>query len=143
MDNYEDIINLPYKKSTRKKQMSLRDRAAQFGSFAALKGHSEAIEETSRLTDKKPDIDEYEVERINGILIEISEDISKEPKIAVTYFIPDEKKEGGMCMTIIGQAVKIREFEKELVLKDKRIVPIEEILDIKIIKQNCPCKTTE
>lgn len=134
MDNYEDIINLPYRKSSRKKQMSMKDRAAQFGSFAALKGHDEAIAETARLTDKKPDIDEYEIERINATLLEISEDISKEPKIVVTYFIPDEKKAGGMCMTIGGQAVKIREFEKELILKDKRIVPVEEILDIKIIK---------
>lgn len=134
MDNYEDIINLPYKKSTRKKHMSLRDRAAQFGSFAALKGHDEAIEETARLTDKKPDIDEYEIEKINNTLLEILQNISEEPKIVLTYFIPDDKKEGGMCVTISGQAVKIREFEKELILKDKRIVPIEEILDIKIIK---------
>ncbi|MBE7050084.1 MAG: hypothetical protein E7394_04855 [Ruminococcaceae bacterium] len=134
MDNYEDIINLPYKKSTRKKHMSLRDRAAQFGSFAALKGHDEAIEETARLTDKKPDIDEYEIEKINNTLLEILQNISEEPKIVLTYFIPDDKKEGGMCVTIGGQAVKIKEFEKELILKDKRIVPIEEILDIKIIK---------
>ena len=53
MGKYDDIIDLPYKKSTRHAHMSTHDRAAQFAPFAALTGYKEAIEETERLAEKK------------------------------------------------------------------------------------------
>lgn len=43
MNNYEDIINLPHHVSTKRPQMPLKDRAAQFAPFAALTCHDEAI----------------------------------------------------------------------------------------------------
>lgn len=60
---YEDIIDLPYRKSTRHPQMSAHDRAAQFGAFAALTGHSDAISETARLNEE-------EMKRTLGVEIE-------------------------------------------------------------------------
>lgn len=42
MGQYNDIINLSRPKSNRP-SMSLIDRAAQFGSFQALTGHSEDV----------------------------------------------------------------------------------------------------
>ena len=53
MEKYESIINMPYQKSTKRKHMSLNDRAAQFAPFAALTGYEESIKEVSRTTDKK------------------------------------------------------------------------------------------
>lgn len=133
MDSYEDIINLPYRKSTRKKHMSMRDRAAQFGSFAALKGHSEAIEETARLTDERPELDEYKIDEINSKILQIIKDAGSEKQYLITYFIPDDKKAGGMCLAVKGQVERVKEFEKEIHLKDKRIIPIGEILEIEEI----------
>ena len=52
---YDDIINLPHHRSTKRPHMSLHDRAAQFAPFAALNGYSEAIEETARITQEKND----------------------------------------------------------------------------------------
>ncbi len=46
-DTYDDIINLPHHTSAKHPRMSMSGRAAQFGSFAALRGHSQAIENTS------------------------------------------------------------------------------------------------
>ena len=43
-EKYEDIINLPYRKSTRHPQMSMSERAAQFSPFAALTGFGNVIE---------------------------------------------------------------------------------------------------
>ncbi len=43
---YDDIIHLTRPPSERP-PMSMEDRAAQFAPFAALSGHSEAIEETA------------------------------------------------------------------------------------------------
>lgn len=51
--NYDDIINLPHHRSTRRPYMSLHDRAAQFAPFAALSGHEAAIEETVRLNETR------------------------------------------------------------------------------------------
>ena len=42
-NKYEEIINLPQHVSKRHPPMSMAARAAQFGSFAALKGHDDAI----------------------------------------------------------------------------------------------------
>lgn len=50
---YDDIINLPHHVSERHPQMPLADRAAQFSPFAALTGHSAAIQETARLAEER------------------------------------------------------------------------------------------
>lgn len=47
-DKYDDIINLPHHVSAKHPPMSMQARAAQFGSFAALKGHDEAMERQAR-----------------------------------------------------------------------------------------------
>lgn len=49
-DEYRDIINLPHHVSSKRPQMSMLDRAAQFSPFAALTGYDDAIHETARLT---------------------------------------------------------------------------------------------
>lgn len=43
---YADIIDLPHHVSKRHPKMPLLDRAAQFGSYAALRGYDEAVTET-------------------------------------------------------------------------------------------------
>ena len=55
MGEYDDIINLPYRKSTKHKQMSMEARAAQFAPFAALTGYDEAVAEAVEISTKKRD----------------------------------------------------------------------------------------
>ena len=43
---YADIIDLPHHVSKRHPKMPLLDRAAQFGSYAALRGYDEEVTET-------------------------------------------------------------------------------------------------
>lgn len=57
-ENYEDIINLPHHVSSKRPQMPMLDRAAQFSPFAALTGYDDAIHETARLTNNKVDLSE-------------------------------------------------------------------------------------
>lgn len=52
---YEDIINLPHHVSPTHPRMSMRQRAAQFGSFAAVRGHSAAIHKTAEQHDAEDD----------------------------------------------------------------------------------------
>ena len=73
---YDDIINLPHHVSLTHPHMSRLDRAAQFSPFAALTGYDAAIKETARLTDKKVELGEYELEELNRTLLELSDHIS-------------------------------------------------------------------
>lgn len=59
-NNYADIINLPHHVSKSHPQMPLSDRAAQFGSYAALRGYDTAVQNT---VEKSIDQKENEVER--------------------------------------------------------------------------------
>lgn len=45
-DKYDDIINLPHHEPRYHSRMSMRQRAAQFAPFAALKGSYESLKET-------------------------------------------------------------------------------------------------
>ena len=56
---YDDIISLPHPTSSRHPRMLISDRAAQFSPFAALAGHSAALAETARLTDRQIESGDY------------------------------------------------------------------------------------
>ena len=43
----------------------MHDRAAQFAPFAALVGYDDAVAETARLTEARPELDEQEQRAIN------------------------------------------------------------------------------
>ena len=58
--SYDDIINLPHRVSPTRERMSMHDRAAQFAPFAALIGYDDAVAETARLTESRPELDEQE-----------------------------------------------------------------------------------
>lgn len=127
---YDKIINLPHHQSKNRKRMSMTERAAQFGAFRALTGYEDEIAETARRTDKKIELDEYAKTDINTKLQYIIDHIEDEQEIAVTYFVPDSKKSGGVYITINGVVSKIMEYEKILVFEDGTEIPIEEIFSI-------------
>ena len=104
---YDDILNLPHPTSQNHPRMSLHDRAAQFSPFAALTGHEAAIKETARLTDDKQILSEDVIEKINGQLKIIAENIGAEQEITVTYFVPDSKKSGGAYVDCAGTVRKL------------------------------------
>lgn len=58
--DYSDIIGKSRPRSTKRKPMSLADRAAQFSSFAALVGFSDLIEETGKAKEEKEGEEEEE-----------------------------------------------------------------------------------
>ena len=58
---YADIIHLPHHKAPNRPHMSLYDRAAQFSPFAALTGFDGVIAETARLTDRKVELSDSEL----------------------------------------------------------------------------------
>lgn len=131
MNNYDDIINLPHHVSSKRPQMTLENRAAQFAPFSALTGYSEAIKETGRLTNKKIEIDEEEKIILNTKLQILNENIKNKPEITITCFIKDKTKSGGIYKEITGIIKKINIYDQEILLEEKTKILLNNIYDIK------------
>lgn len=131
MGKYDDIISMPYRKSERKAHMPLKNRAVQFAPFAALKGYEEEIWEQERLTEEEREIDEYLKEEVNEKLKILSE--NSDIKGRITYFIPDERKDGGRYAEIEGFVKKINEEEGTILFTGKAKIPIDKISEIEIL----------
>ena len=130
MNNYDDIINLPHHVSTKHPRLSKEQRAAQFAPFAALTGYGDAIKETARITEDRIELDEEEKKKIDNKIIELKSKINDKPKVTITFFIPDTKKSGGEYVTIIGNLKRIDEYNKLLILEDKKKISIEDTIEI-------------
>ena len=131
---YDDIINLPHHVSTKRPHMTRSARAAQFAPFAALVGLDDEMEETARLTDTKPELEEAEKEKINRILLEIRDNPQKETAVELTFFRPDGRKDGGAIITVPCTVRRIDEIGRSLILSDRSKIEFENILSIKTIK---------
>ncbi len=127
MNNYDDIINEPIPKLIHER-MDILSRAAQFAPYAALTGYGEAIDETARRVDKKYILNEDEKSILDNKLQIIKQE--KITNITITYFIKDKYKNGGIYDTITGTIHKIDPINNIIILKDKTIIRVDDILDI-------------
>jgi hypothetical protein len=124
MGKYDDIIHLPHHVSAKHPQMPALDRAAQFSPFAALTGYETAIAETARLVDRRIELDENRKEELDEKLQMAREQLALEPEIAVTYFVPDAKKDGGAYVQTIGIIKKLDDIGQRIFMKDGTVIPI-------------------
>lgn len=129
--SYDDIIDLPHHVSKKHPPMSPLNRAAQFSPFAALTGHGDAVRETERLTDPFVEPDEDRKEQLNRRLRLIREHLDQNPECEITYFRPDEKKEGGAYVTLRGRIEKIDEYRRQILFTDGQVLPIDQIFSIR------------
>ena len=127
---YDDIIRLPRPASMGHPRMALPDRAAQFAPFAALTGYEAAIAETARLTDARPEPDEYTKAAISDKLRVIADGDTGQHPVSITYFSPDTRKRGGGCATAAGTVKKIDEYHRIVVMAGGTKVPIDDIIAI-------------
>lgn len=127
---YDDIIDLPRHESRTHPPMPVSDRAAQFAPFAALTGHSAAVEETARLTGERVELDESCKEIINRQLTVLKERSDEEPSVSVVYFVEDMRKSGGEYVTVTGCVRKVDAYKRLMVLTDGTRIPIDEIIEI-------------
>lgn len=130
MGKYDDIINLPHPTSQKRPRMSVQDRAAQFSLFAALTGYDAAIRETARLTEERIELNEYEQAVLDQRITLLQEHLKDLPEVTITYFQPDERKEGGKYRSLTGVVKKIDPYERQIILADQSRIPIESILNL-------------
>lgn len=131
MNNYDDIINMPHHVSKIRKPMSLQNRSAQFAPFSALTGYDEAIREVARETSKKIELDDGIKIMLNDKLSFIKNNIKLRPKVTITYFVIDTRKENrGSYKTITGNVRVIDEIYKRIILIDNTIISFDSIVSI-------------
>ena len=130
LHNYDDIIDLPHHVSPNRRRMSNTERGAQFSPFAALTGYEAAVEEAARSTDGKQELTEEMKAIIDAKIQAVSEHPDAEPGVTITYFKPDERKEGGAYIRVTGAVKEIDRIGKTIVLTDKTRIPMEQIREI-------------
>ena len=130
MNKYDNIINLPHHVSKTRKPMSLYNRAAQFAPFAALTGYDDAIKETARLTEERIELSDELKNMLNQKIKLIIENIKLQPEVAITYYVPDNKKSGGVYKTISGNVKRIDEVEKCIIFTNKLKIKVSDLLNI-------------
>lgn len=132
---YSDIINLPHPVSTKRPQMPLADRAAQFSPFAAVVGHEAAVKEAARYTEAKRELDEMEKALINEQLKEIESEVENGVGIEIVYFRVDARKTGGAYVRKTGRVKKINSYERHVLMSDGLKIKIDDILKVTIEKR--------
>ena len=124
---YDDIIHFPHHQSAKHPRMSMEERAAQFSPFAALTGYGAVIAETGRLTEKKIELTDGQKDEIDRTLNGL---LRSGRAAAVTYYQPDEKKDGGRYVTVTGAIRRVDPAEGLLVLEGGRKIPLADVTKI-------------
>lgn len=129
-NKYDDIINLPHHQSRTRPHMSIYNRGAQFSPFAALTGYEDAVKETARLTNERQELSEERQAELSRKLTLLQNLGADQPEISITYFLPDEKKSGGVYDRVTGVVKHIDEVHHRVILRDQRVIPIPDIWEI-------------
>lgn len=127
---YADLLDRPRPTQHFRPPMARQERAAQFAPFAALTGHYAAIQETARVTQSRIQLTEDEKERLDYKQQLLQAHIAQHPAVTVTYFLPDEKKDGGEYRILSGQLRGINLHRRMLRLMDGTEIALENIVEL-------------
>lgn len=135
IEKYLDILDLPHHVSATRAHRTMVERGAQFSPFAALTGYDAAIEETGRWTDERIVPDEDAKALLDEQLLLAVEHIKDCPMVDVTYFRPDERKEGGQYVTVTQRLKKIDPLARTLTTVQGLTVPIDAIISLTVLRE--------
>lgn len=130
IDDYHDLLDRPHPVSTRHPQMSMLNRAAQFAPFAALNGYEDAIDETGRPTESPIELSGEEAAVLSRRLSRLVAQLPTPRPVRIRHFVADTRKAGGHYVTTRAIVRKYDEYERSLVLEDKRRIPIDTIISV-------------
>ena len=71
---------------------------------------------------------------LDALLQQLRGRLQGRPWVTVTWFVPDEKKAGGNCVTTTGQAMKLRGQPPALLLSEGEEIPLERMLALELIE---------
>lgn len=111
--------------------------------IAALTGHGAAITETARLTERRIVAADDVLSENDSALNDLRQRISQHPVVTVSFFVPDEHKDGGSTVTETGSLKSIDEQTGSLVFENGLRISARDIVSLKEENQgnyagNCP-----
>ncbi len=130
-EKYKSILYKEKTKATSRRKMTQSERACQFAPFAALNGFDEVISEQSRLTDRKIELSEYEIERINDA-ITYAINNTPPPLVLLVYFVKDKKKSGGRYNSIKCRIKSVDEVFGNIVTDTGISISLGDIVSVEI-----------
>ncbi len=128
-EEYGDIIDHEHFVDPNRPQMSRLSRAAQFSPFAALTGYEDLISEAARQTGDQIELDESvkeEIARRISVLLNMEEP----PAAEITYFVQDERKQGGKYETVQGTIIKYNSLVRSIDLDNGTTLFIDDITSV-------------
>ena len=93
-------------------------------------GYDEAVAETARLTEPRPELDEQEQRAINERLAYIADHINEHPEVRIKYFLPDKRKSGGAIVEVSGKTYRISDADATITLADGCKIRLSDIVDL-------------
>ena len=129
-EKYEDMLYLEPPVSKIHRKMSISERAAQFMPFAALTGYEDLIRESSRITQRRIELSETEIDELKNNLEILHEHEKEKPMIKVMYFLHDLKKNGGSYQTVEKQLHRIDDIERKIIFKDRTTIQFDDIISV-------------
>ena len=129
---YAEIIDLPHWDPAKHLRMSQAERAAQFAPYAALVGYGDMVKEEERLTGEWTDLGEDEAEEVSRQLAVLAEAVAQggRPVCSISYFVPDERKDGGEIRTVQAAVKRLDPVHRKLVLMTRNPNGINDEIDL-------------
>lgn len=134
MSRYDDIINIPHWDPKDHWRMSAQDRAAQFAPFSALTGYDAMVRERARLTDSRAELDEEQILALNETLSMIMARVNDQPRVAVTWFRKDARKQGGAYQRTEGIVRNVDLTDRLIVFREGGSISMDDIAAISILE---------
>ena len=78
------------------------------------------------------ELDESEIARVDAELQHLQELLPGRPTVSITYFVPDERKNGGSYQTVTGEVKRIDAVNGVIQMTDRREIPIEDVFSVEL-----------
>lgn len=128
--DYSDLFQCERPQFDPSRKMSLKERAAQFSPFSALRGFDEEIEESSRRTESRPELSQQECDKLNARLQFLAEQSADRPTIQITRFVQDTKKSGGALVTEVVCVKRVDWVKRTIFLSNRTERSFDDIVSI-------------
>lgn len=128
--DYSDLFQCERPQFDPSRKMSLKERAAQFSPFSALRGFDEEIEESSRRTESRPEFSQQECDKLNARLQFLAEQSADRPTIQITRFVQDTKKSGGALVTEVVCVKRVDWVKRTIFLSNRTERSFDDIVSI-------------
>lgn len=124
---YDEILYLPHPVSKLHPVMPRQDRAAQFGSFKALAGFEDEIDERGRFTETAAELDENRRDELDERLNLLLARGTGAPAVEFVWFCPDERKDGGRYRSVYAKLDRLDQNSRTLFLSNGDRIQMENL----------------